>query len=443
MAKDEWGNEIKLPDIPSPATTDIQKPTPILPYEGGGYLDFYRQFTQAQMDQYDNLIRRQIQFQPEVGAADIAYYNQMYQGVEKPRLMEMINMDIMRNQAMLPTDLARQQAMMGGAFTEQQREAGLANQFQLGQVQQYGQQYVDLFNQYAQGANPEFMNTYGMMAQNVQQGLQAGYNLGPGLQREVEQSMRTAQGARGNYLGPAASAQEAYGTGQAALDLYNQRMAQGQAFLEGKQPTDLWKSMGLSMPSLALPQVQGGYMPNMAGAASLSAQSQPYTPNANWVQNIGLNPEQASGVFLGYNQMNLEAGTAFNTALINQANMLNEGMFSAYDRSFDQFLYNESVAHGLYQTPSAPSSAGSVAGSVVGGVGSAVGAAAAAAAFCWLARKVIPDRWLEWREFLFTKAPAWFRRKYIYGAKLFSDSISSQPEVEEIASLMIRCLQKT
>ena len=74
------------------------------------------------------------------------------------------------------------------------------------------------------------MNTYNLMAQNVESGLESGYELGDDLAREINQSIRGGQAARGNYLGPAATAQEAYGTGEAAVNLYNQRMQQGRTF---------------------------------------------------------------------------------------------------------------------------------------------------------------------------------------------------------------------
>lgn len=428
-SKDEWGNAIELPDIPTPQQATPTKP--VSEYPLSDYNKWYNEITQVQNAQYPDIIKTQLGVMPDLANAYIGY-----EGMVNPAMTQL---DIQRNMAMLPADLRRQQAMMGGAFSEQTREAGLANQFQLGEAQKYGQQYTDLFNQFAQSSNPEFMNTYNLMAQNTQQGLQAGYSLGADLEREINQTIRGGQADRGNYLGPAATAQEAYGTGEAAVNLYGQRMAQGQSFLNGKQPTDLWGSMGLSMPNMQMPQVQNAYMPDTSGGAALSGRP---GPEADWAQNIGQNPEQVLPTMASYNQMGLESQAAFNTAGIQATQVNNQGMFDAYDKAFDQFLYNESVAHGLYDTPAAPSTGGQQAGAIVGGVASAASAAsAAAAAFCWLARRVIPSRWMEWREWIFTKAPAWFRRKYIYGAKALAATITDE-EAIEIGSLMTQCLQK-
>jgi hypothetical protein len=422
---------VSKPSVPTAPTVTPEQPKTPLPYEGGGYLDFYRQFTQAQMDQYDNLLRRQIQLRPEATASDIQYAQQW--------IPAMTQLDIQRQQQLLPVDLQRQQAMMGGAFSEQMREAPIANQFQFGQAELYGPQYTDLFGQLTEQANPEFFDTYNQLAGRIQEGLTAGYQLGPDLQREIDQSIRAGQAARGNYLGPAPTAQEAYGTGEAAVNLYNQRIGAAQNFLQGRQPTDLWSTMGLTMPSMQMPQVQQGYYPNSAGAASLSSQ---LGAGQNWLQNIGLNPEQASSVFLGYNEMGLQAQSAYNQALISAADTNMSGMFNTYDRKFDQYLLDQSIKHGLYDTPAAPSAAGQQAGSIIQGVGGAAAAAsAAAAAFCWLARRCLPDRWREWREWLFTRAPRAFRRKYIYGAKRLAATISDE-DAKEIAGWMTKCLQK-
>ena len=57
--------------------------------------------------------------------------------------------------------------------------------------------------------------------QSVGNELAAGYDLGAGLSREMEQSIRGAQTARGNIMGAAPTAQEAFGKGGASIDLYN------------------------------------------------------------------------------------------------------------------------------------------------------------------------------------------------------------------------------
>ena len=95
-----------------------------------------------------------------------------------------------------------------------------------------------------QSYDPQFRQTYKGLGARVNQGLKAGYELGPDLGREVTQAVRGAQTARGNILGAAPTAQEAFGTGQAALNLYNQRLGQAQNYLQGRNPMDM---MGQAM----------------------------------------------------------------------------------------------------------------------------------------------------------------------------------------------------
>jgi hypothetical protein len=242
-SKDEWGNPIEMPGVPSP-----QMASPVKPEIASmaSYNQFYKDTMAAQMEMYPQLMASQLKMMPWIAKSDIAYAQMVNPA--------MTQLDIQRNQALLPTDLMRQQQMMGGAFGEQMREAGQANQFQWQQANQYGQGYVDLFNQYAQSTNPQFYDAYGQLGNSVQGELAAGYDLGAGLTREVQQGMRGQQAASGNYIGPAITAQEAFGTGEAAVNLYNSRVANTQNFLNGQQPADMWSKMGLRMPNLQMPR---------------------------------------------------------------------------------------------------------------------------------------------------------------------------------------------
>jgi hypothetical protein len=109
-------------------------------------------------------------------------------------------------------------------------------------------------------------------------------------------------------------------------------------------------------------------------------------------------------------------------------------------------MYREAARNGLYSTPQVgggggmggmmgsigPALGGATAaiGGIVGGVGggaiAGVGAAAsaAAAAICWLARKVLPDRWKAFRKYLFTEASPELRRQYIFNARRIANSIA-------------------
>lgn len=374
--------------------------------------------------------------------------------------------------------LAQQTQGSQAAFDELMRQYGIAAPqiagTQFGLTQQFAPYYTNYLQQagaqtgaqlqgMSQAYNPQFFDVYGQMGQNISQGLEAGYDLGADLEREVAQSYRGAQVARGNYLGPAATAEEAYGLGQAATDLYNTRIGQGQAFLEGQQPTDLWAGMmgiygpagtalGMAQATAATGQPAVGLqspvaVPNAQDAATL-AMGTYQAPSIDWA-NQGLQAYGTyQGALTGWGATSVAGQTDYNSALINAANANNASMFLQYDKSFDQFLYEQAAAHGLYDTPSTSSAMGT-AGAAIGAAGSVVAAGAtayaasaagAAAAICWLARAVIPGHWKEWRKFLFTKAPASLRRAYIYGARRLANGLTEAGKVE-IAEVMRKCLR--
>ena len=292
----------------------------------------------------------------------------------------------------------------------------------------------ELLNAY----NPQFIESYqrqrndlNMLERNVRGELAAGYELGPHLGREVEQAVRGAQTARGNILGAAPTAQEAFGKGQAATNLYQQRLGnfnqflgQQQNYLQGRNPMDM------------LGQTAGTFM----GAN--------YYPSQAYVDTgLGGQMAAASGTQgQQYNQTVQQGYSSFQNALQQYNSNQLEGAFGTYDRQAESWMYDESVRRGLYSTPSVGGGGGmggGMMGTAMAGIGSGVSAgiglaaagagtgtalaggaaaaiSAAGAAICWLARKYNSGMLVKWREFIFTDAPDWLRRKYLYSARLLA-----------------------
>ena len=323
-------------------------------------------------------------------------------------------------------------------------------------------QFAGTANQLLGQYSPEFRGRYaqqskdiGTLGRNVRGELAAGYELGPNLGREVEQAVRGAQTARGNILGAAPTAQEAFGKGQAALGLYQQRLGnynqflgQQQNFLQGRNPMDM---MG---------QVMGQFI----------------NPSQNYVnQGLGV---QAMGIAQSgqseFNQSVTQGYSSFQGALqdynrnqIGATEVNNKGLFDTYDRAAESWMYDESVRRGLYSTPSVGGGGmgggmGGMMSGLMGGVGTglasgigiaaagggataaigggvAAAVSAAGAAICWLARRCLPERWEEFQRYLFTDAPEKLRRLYLYNARRLAREITDD-EAIEIGRLMHDCI---
>jgi hypothetical protein len=312
---------------------------------------------------------------------------------------------------------------------------------QRAQAPYFAQTASQLLNQY----NPRFRRAYGALGNRIMEGLAAGYELGPGLGREVTQAIRGAQTARGNILGAAPTAQEAFGTGQAALNLYNMRLGQAQNYLQGRNPMDM---MSQVMGSFINPSQV--YVNQGLGATAAIASGQ---QGQQYNQTVQQGYSSFQNALQNYNQ-NLIGATTAN----------NEGLFNTYDRQAESWMYDEAVRRGLYSTPSLGGGGGmggmmggmmsGIGGGIASGIGiaaaggsatAAIGGGAAAAisaagaAICWLARRCLPDRWEQFQRYLFTDASEKLRRLYIYNARRLAREIS-EDEAIEIGGLMDDCL---
>ena len=181
-------------------------------------------------------------------------------------------------------------------------------------------QHAATANQLMQSYDPQFKNTYAALGKRVNQGLAAGYELGSDLGREVTQSVRGAHPARGNILGAAPTAQEAFGTGQAALNLYNQRLGQAQNYLQGRNPMDM---MGQAMGQFINPSQN--YVNQGLGVQGMEAGRAGTTA-------FNATVEQGYSTFQNALQ-------AYNTNQWQSTKVNNEGLFNTYDRQAESWMY--------------------------------------------------------------------------------------------------------
>jgi hypothetical protein len=107
-------------------------------------------------------------------------------------------------------------------------QQGLQDQFGPTQVRQQ----LDALKQF----DPQSFAVRDELSKRVLGDLQSGYDLNPDYARQLEQSVRGAQAARGNIYGNAPAALESSVKGKAALDLYQQRLQNAGNFLSGPTP---------------------------------------------------------------------------------------------------------------------------------------------------------------------------------------------------------------
>jgi hypothetical protein len=147
-------------------------------------------------------------------APDLGKLEQQGIDVLFKNLPQLLNTEEAYRQTVDPQRIADQQAL----------------QDQFGKTQY--QQQLDALHQ----LDPESAKVRADLAKHVQDDLASGYDLGPEYSRQIEQSVRGAQAARGNIYGSGPASVEAAVKGKAALDMYQQRLQNAGNFLSSPTP---------------------------------------------------------------------------------------------------------------------------------------------------------------------------------------------------------------
>ena len=330
---------------------------------------------EAQMIDVGNLKEAEMKFEPLTGDEMAALYKQ-FMGAQQEWFPQMLANQV-EAQSQLFRNMSALQREQAPAFA--QRAWEMAGQYTPEFFRNYSELAGNLYNQIQVGVHPQFMAAYRGLGKRVAEGLAQGYELGPELAGEVEQGIRAAQTARGNYLGPALTAEEAFGKGQAALNLYNQRLGQAQNYLQGQQPTDVWAKITGQAQNFLQGRNPSDIMGQMAG----TFMGQNYYPQSTYLD-PGMGLQAANIQQQGQSSYNQTLNTAlqdYNRSYIGAFNANNEAQYNNYDRNFEQYLYNQAVQHGLYSMPSVGGAGGGgmgIAGSAIGAVGAIGGGIIAA-----------------------------------------------------------------
>jgi hypothetical protein len=166
------------------------------------------------------------------------------------------------------------------------RETAFANaQTQLDLQDLYGDEFIAKSRRQLQQSDPEGFAAREQLAQTLMSDFAKGGELSDDVRREVEQSARAGQAARGNYLGQANVTAEAMQTADASEKLKQQRLTNIAAFINGTTPTSQFASVTGAQQGAAgwLPQqmVQGIGQNANAGAQATSFATSVYGTQAN------------------------------------------------------------------------------------------------------------------------------------------------------------------
>lgn len=152
----------------------------------------------------------------------------------------------------LPQSPDLQDEYMQGFWKQIQATPGLLNfdrqlrdQYAGADAQRGASLYAKYLPQYANAnlkalgkVDPQFLQGRNQLYSTLSGDLAAGSNFTPGMQSQIEQSLRGAQAARGNILGAAPISAEAFTVGAAGENLKQQRISNMQRFLSGPSPED-------------------------------------------------------------------------------------------------------------------------------------------------------------------------------------------------------------
>jgi hypothetical protein len=266
--------------------------------------------------------------------------------------------------------------------------------------------------------------------------LALGSQLGAEEQRQYQQAARGAQAARGNIFGVAPAVEEAVTTGLAGEQRLQARLGAAQNFLSSGQSVSdaLARDVGfrnaLQLSRLGAASdfaAAGPTAYNMANAraAQQAAMISQYTNSALPQQTGGFNSTQSASIPYGY--VDPQAGfRGAQTAANVYGSLLDYGA-----RTYSAYTQAQAAVDTAYSTPNYLSAGASL----LGGAANIGKVAAPGGFFCWVAREVYGadnPKWLQFREWMLTKASDNLRNFYIEYGERIAESIRNKPKIKSI-----------
>jgi len=264
--------------------------------------------------------------------------------------------------------------------------------------------------------------------------LRLGSTIGAEERRGYEQSIRGAQTARGNISGLGPAVQEAAQIGAAGEQRKLARYGAAQSFLGSGETSGAAKARDLLL--------REGIQQNRLGAASGFIAGGPSIYNlAN--QRVG----QQQGAMQGYIQANQSLPGGFNQQASTAApfyQAVDQNIPVALTQAFNDLYRSQSnylaSTYGAQVAAQASSNNANSIPNYLNAGASLIGNVApkglmAAPVFCWVAREVYGEdnpKWLQFREWMLTKASNNLRNFYTEYGERIAESIRNKPKIKSI-----------
>jgi hypothetical protein len=238
------------------------------------------------------------------------------------------------------TEALRQQ--LAGSYLTPLAQAGAptADQFQ---------SYLNLYG----GIDPTGLAGRQALGQQLTSAVQLGSQLDPVTQRQVEQATRLAQQARGNVYGTPQLTEEAMTTGEAGLQLQQQRQQALQSYLGSGQTTG---DVALNLYNQAQNQLRAQ---QGASLGYLTSGATPYQTGSSYLQLANQNAAQAA-----------QGGPQYNPSSLGQSYSGTSQQFPQY--GLDIGAQSQNLMGAMNYGQSMQGQQGNQTGSLISGIGSGV-----------------------------------------------------------------------
>ena len=268
--------------------------------------------------------------------------------------------------------------------------------------------------------------------------LRLGSTIGAEERRGYEQAIRGAQTARGNIFGLGPAVQEAAQIGAAGEQRKLARFGAAQQFLGSGETTGAARARDLLL--------REGIQQNRLGAAAGFIAGGPSIGNLAQARTA-----QQQGAMQGYIQANQSLPGGFNqqastaapfyqavdqnipVALTQAFNDLYRSQANYQASTYGAQVGAQAQVDSAYSTPNYLSAAGGILGKV--SPGGIFGGSGGGPIFCWVAREVYGEenpKWLQFREWMLTKASDNLRNFYTEYGERIAESIRNKPKIKSI-----------